>query len=646
MAIGVTHDIAIGGTEYRLTAGGYRRRPAPLRGARITTGDYGYSDLSIWQRWHQFCWNGGMGADKWVDDAMYYYGVGLDVTETERLTLSPDLKPSVNTDLRPNDLGKPRFFFTWQNPSGTTRLYCVSEQDDTDGSTLYKYQDWDDTWVVEQHWGDGKRARAYAKFAGNIVIGFNDGTFKYSDTPNVNGSWTSKAAPAGAGSFGIRSMMKYNGRMYVAYKDKVYRYKNDFTVDGSKVFYNPSGTSPMVAMEVHLGYLYMGSQSGHIHRTDGNNSFDIWQWDGGTEIKSLRSFDGRLFVGTYEYTDDRDVGHQGIYQFTGSAVTQLKKWGQGDKASIMGHFTEYDRKLFYGAPGLWGLNVDAIGNDVGGFGVAVFDPIEDAHSIWATNKDTGTYPDDAEGLGRPWVVDDVIFWNGFLFAAVRGFGNFRTKVKYRDTLPHDGEWDIVASGTNAGYLLSSNYDGGTPGLDKLWRDVVLTGDFPENTSATIHVSTDKGVTYTLIGTVNGDVGGGEKRVRFYLGNMRSHQLMYRLALDSTDATKSPVINGITVSYLPMPEPNWMWDISLTLTEKVVLLDRTTEVTDPKALEAQLAGWFRDQTLLDYIDMDGVSWPEGVILWDYNADYHVPSNAEDPEEWRVRLSLLEVQQGAP
>lgn len=643
--VGVTHDVMVAGHYLRLMPRGYRRRAAPVRGARISSGDYGYGDLSIWQRWHQFCWNGGMAADKWVDDAMYYYGVGLDTTITERLVLSPDLRVSVNTNLRPNDLGHARRYFTWRTKGANERrLYSYSIMPDNDGSTLYKYQDWNDTWVVEQHWGDGKKATCHATFKNEVVIGFSDGVMKHSPTPNNNSNWTNVQAPSSAGSRGITAMMKYSQRLYVAYEDRVYRYKlnkagDKWIVDGNTVFYDAEGSSPIRSMEVHLGFLYMGSEDGHIHRTDSNNTFDIWSWDGGTSIISLRSFDGRLFVGTYEYNDDRTVGHQGIYQFTGSAVTQLKKWGQGDKASIMGQFTEYDRKLFYGAAGLWGLNVDANGVDQGGFGVACFDPIEDAHSIWSTNKDAVTYPD-SSGTGRDWVVDDVIFWRGYLHASVRGFGNFRTKVRYRGTRDEEGDFDI--GGPNSGYLISSNYDAGTPGLEKLWRDAVVTATIPENTSVTLHVSVDRGDTWSEVGTLVGDPAVPERREALGLSDIRSHQLMYRLTLNSTDATKSPVVTGVTFAYLPIAEPNWVWDLTLQLSNRVKLLDGSSEVVDVASIREDLANHFRAQDVVDFLDVDGADWSNAVIIWDFVDDAFIPANAVDPQEVSIRVTLLECQ----
>ena len=190
---------------------------------------------------------------------------------------------------------------------------------------------------------------------------------------------------------------------------------------------------------------------------------------------------------------------------TGSAVTRLKKWGEIDRSTIIGQFTEYDRHLYYGASALWSMNKNSAGTDLGGFGVAIYDSIEDAHSIWATNKDSTTYPD-ASGTGADWIVDDIIYYRGRMFANVRGVGIFFTPVTYRDYITGTVQYDTTttaATGTaNNGFLVSSDYDGGTPGLNKLWRmaqvEVYMDN---QNVDVELQYSIDKGANWTSLGTL-------------------------------------------------------------------------------------------------------------------------------------------------
>ena len=210
-------------------------------------------------------------------------------------------------------------------------------------------------------------------------------------------------------------------KLYCAYENHIYRRALDFTVDGSAVFYEVTDVDYVVAMEPHLGYLYFLSKNARLHRTDGNNTFPIWSWDQNTIGTSLASYDGRLFLATYEYTDAADVGIACLYSFSGAAVMQLKRFGAFGRATTLGRMMVYDRRLWFGASGLWGMNKNAAGTDLGGFGIGTYDAVEDAHSIWATNVDTTTFTD-SSGVGQQWHVDDVIFHNGIMHLAVRGGG--------------------------------------------------------------------------------------------------------------------------------------------------------------------------------------------------------------------------------
>jgi hypothetical protein len=551
-------------------------------------------------------------------------------------------------------------------------------------------------------------------FSKELCIGFSNGKIKSVSNPD-SGTWKNRNPPKGETS-GVTAMRRYRQRLYVAYGDKVYRRKPNWKIDGKTEFYNPAGASKIVAMETHLGFLYMATKSGHIHRTDGNNSFDIWSWDGGIEAVALRSFDGRLFIGTYEFTDDDDIGAGGIYQLTGSAVTQLKRWGKIDKSTTIGDFSYYDRKLFYGASNLWGMNVQADGTDLGGFGVAVYDPIEDAHSIWASNKDTTTYPD-ASGTGVDWIVDDIVWWNGYMHAAVRGHGNFRTSIQYRDylegTVNYDTTTTAALGGSNNGFLVSSAYDGGTPGLLKIWRKATVEA-FMDNNNVDVELqySIDGGNNWTSLGTLqrtlSGTVAvstgsptltgtstefiqelsiGDEVNVQgevltilsvtsdtvatattnssgnqdgsafltklifnrvFEFGDVRSTRMQYRLVLGSSSGTQSPVVKAVTISYLPVPEPEWIWDMTVMVAPNIRLLDSTVDTQNMDTLRSTLADYYRHQTLITFTDRDGTVWARdgspGCLVWDYNYDEHIMGETPGlTKQGRIRLSVLEVQE---
>lgn len=96
--VGTTHHVKINGQFYLVRPGTYRKMPGPMFGARFTTGDPDYNNLSMWQHWAQTCWVGGFGATTWQDDAMFDEGVGIDASQHEVMVLARDLGPTSNRD--------------------------------------------------------------------------------------------------------------------------------------------------------------------------------------------------------------------------------------------------------------------------------------------------------------------------------------------------------------------------------------------------------------------------------------------------------------------------------------------------------------------------------------------------------------------
>ena len=629
--VGTTHHVKIG-TEYCLIRPySYSKKAAPLFGARITTGDPDYNNLSIWQHWAQSCWVGGIDAHEWVDDAMYDIGVGIDTTVHERMSLSRDMPRATGGALNAGSLNEPRRFLIYRNgnsASNTAVLYCLTTPRTYADSYLWK---WDGTtWSLVKTWA-GKKARSFVVFGTDLVVGFNTGVLEYTQDPAS--TWTSVALPS-AVTGEASALAVYNQKLYCAYGNQVWRRANDYTTDGNVVFYQAQAADLIIDFCAHLGFLYMLSKNARVLRTDGNNTFDIWGWDANTQGVSMQSYDGRLFLATYEYTDANDVGFGVLYQFSGSAVTQLKKFGADGRATTIGRMMVYDRRLWYGASGLWGMNKNAAGTDLGGFGVACYDSVEDAHSIWATNMDTTTYTD-ASGVGQAWHVDDVIFLGGFMHIAVRGHGLFKSQTSYRDYLRARAHYDTtttVATGSSSqGFLESSDYDAGTIGLQKLWREIAVHCDLPSSaTSVGIDYSLDGGKTWVAAGANQAGDGITVRRtLKFALNNIRSNRIKYRLRLMTTGDSVSPVVYGVVVAYLPLPEPNWMWQFIVVNSRKQQLLDGTDEVVDTAARFAYLSNLYRSQQMFTFTDMDGVVWTiggPGAFMYDFSS---VPSVTGDP-----------------
>ena len=637
--VGTTHHIQLGGHYYLLKPGSYQRKVAPQFGARFTTGDPDYNNLSIWQHWAQKCFVGGMDAEEWSDDAMYDDGVGVDTTDHEMVRLSRDLLRGVGTNWDVGATSRPRKFVIYNN-----KLYCITIPETDVASALWEYAPGSDGWTSVATFPASFRAYCVGTFDGKLYVGgkvvagatslrFSSGTLT---------TWTTVTNPAGV-TEAVTALKSFQQKLYVAYGAQIWRQKDNQTWDGNVVFYKAnlnSESNYITAMEAHLGFLYMLSNNGHIHRTDGNSTFDIWNWDGGTRGVALRSFDGRLFVITYEYTETANTGFGVLYQMSGSAVTQLKRWGKDTEANIIGSLTVHDRRMFYGASNLLGMQA--------GFGVAVYDPVEDAHSIVASNSDTTTFPRSGTANSSH-CVDDVIFFKGYMFVSVRGHGLFKTQYKpldaKRSVTVGTRTFDMTRAGggiapQNGGWLTTSTYDAGTIGLRKLWRKVTIDYSLPStSTQLYVEYSTNEGQSWTAMGSIT--TVGNRVSQTFTLNNVIANTFKLRITLRSTNQTSSPVLFGFVVSYLPLPEPNWMWTFTIVLSESQQLMDGTTAAVDTEAEVAFLANLYRTKAMVNYIDVDGVSWAAsaqpGTIVYDMTT--WMP-NLTQPLEAEVQITLLE------
>lgn len=641
--VGVTHNIALNGRYYMLRPGSYSKRVAPQFGARFSTGDPDFNNMSMWQHWAQRCFVGGMDAEVYADDAMYDQGVGVDTSTHERVTLSRDLARGAGANWALGGTAYPRKFFVYNN-----LLYVLTMTSGGVASKLWKYDSGTDGWTeIASLFALGLHARCVAVFDGKLYVGgaTTGSVTKLYYSTGVLAAWTLVTPPVGV-SDSVRAMRSFQQRLYVAYGVQVWRLKEDITWDGNVVFYKASALSEsnyITAFEPHLGFLYFLSNNGHVHRTDGNSTFDIWNWDGATTGVAIKSFDGRLFIATYEYTTTADVGYGVLYQMSGSAMTELKRWGKDTEANTLGSLMTFDRHLFYGAGNLFGMRR--------GFGVAAYDPIEDAHSIIASNGDTVTYAPGAAPY-TAMLVDDVFYYSGYLWASVRGHGAFRVLYKPRDWANGLRLYDVSSAGgspgaQNGGWFTTSTYDAGTPGVRKLWRKIIVDYVLPTSAcSITVERSMDNGTSWTVVGTIsvaNGAVATARERKEFFLNNIQAVSMKLRMTLRSTAASVSPTFYGFVVSYVPIPEPNWLWSFTIAMTERQELVDGTEETNDTAEEISFLRDAYRTKQMLTFTDIDGSIWATagqpGVII--YDIEFRIPDPSSVPLEGEIVVTLLEA-----
>lgn len=632
-AVGTTHHVKLGDSLLLVYPNSYFKRAAPAFGARFAGGDPDYSQLNFWQHWGQSCWIGGMGQDGWEDDAMYDYGVGVDTSRHDLLSLSRGLAPGGTGFALGGELTNGRKFHVYSD-----RLYCYDYLSFGNNGLVYKYAGATDTWALSKTF-TSLTVGAMANFSNDMYVGTSGPKLrKYDGT-----DWYRVNKPKGLTDV-PRFMQAYRGRLYVGFGSQLWRLKPNDKWDGNTAFFKGKGVDHYVDAEFHQGFLYFASKNGHILRTDGNQTFDLYQFGSNTKITSLESYDGKLFVFTNEWYDDETEGELVIYQMSGAAMTEIARYGRVGITTVTGGSAEVARKMYYGASSLLGVSAET------GFGVAVYDAREDAHSMFASQRNTTTYADSGAD-GKDYIVDDLHYWGNKFFVHVRGHGVFRVKYTNRDLERDIAEFDnswtgsIAVGNDEGGVLVSSDFDGGTPGLEKIWRKIDVTADML-STACTVHVgySTDGGRTWTDMGSFTKPASGTRTTQSFFFNDVRSERMRYKLQLQTTDPDYSPFVRSVVTSFLPNPEPNWVWQFTAVLSEKVKLLDDTDRTQDVDALKAALEEAFRDDQLVVFTDIDGTIWSDathpGVLIQDitFSAPY---ISAETPREYTVSLQLLEA-----
>jgi hypothetical protein len=131
-----------------------------------------------------------------------------------------------------------------------------------------------------------------------------------------------------------------------------------------------------------------------------------------------------------------------------------------------------------------------------------------------------------------------------------------------------------------------------------------------------------------------------------LENIRSNRIKYRLRLSTSNSAESPVVRGVILSYLPLPEPNWMWEMVVVASRKQQLLDKSVATVDAPALMAYLENLYRTQSLVQFTELNGSVWTtsgKGVLVYDFQL---VPAITGDPSseyalEGDARIVLLEA-----
>ena len=206
--------------------------------------------------------------------------------------------------------------------------------------------------------------------------------------------------------------------------------------------------------------------------------------------------------------------------------------------------------------------------------------------MWSSPRDVYCLFDDGEGVypellsfnGLGWhqayrgASGDNALAGGYSTLTGRTFLNDGDTMGRRHTILRDTPLQDYPVG---GQFDTSFFDGGLPFMFKAFREVTVEArDISASGSISVFYTTDKGVTYTSLGTIT--VNGKTKLSFPSTAAVGAYTLGLRFQFNRNSATSTPVLERFSVTFLNRPTPIYGYTATLLLAPDQLLRDNTAE----------------------------------------------------------------------
>lgn len=207
--------------------------------------------------------------------------------------------------------------------------------------------------------------------------------------------------------------------------------------------------------------------------------------------------------------------------------------------------------------------------------------------MWSSVKDLYCLFDDGEG-----VYPELLYYNGLGWqqgyrgasganAVAGGYSQLTGRTFLSDGSTRGRRHTILRDTPlqdypTTGETRTSFFDGGLPFMYKAFRDVsVECRDISSLGSIAVHYTIDRGVTYTLMGTVTSN---GKTLLSFpNATTVGSYTLGLKFVITRNSATSTPVWERFTVRFLNRPDPIYGFTFTALLAPGQLLRDNTAEI---------------------------------------------------------------------
>lgn len=544
-------------TMFEARGDAYSKSVAQL-GRTVRLGDP--VDLGPNSTWRQTSWEGGEDQRSWNDVQMYHIGDADTASERGRIKMNSGLKRvfgEVRTGVSRYAIGRNAatldatsfdLFFGESNRSNLTT------GSPSGGFRMYKFP-----------WAGGTPTLVKSNFASGISAfsPMNDTSPNLyvgsgREVWNYNGStWTLERTLNKP--IIEHGMLTFNKLLYIASEDRLVTRKSDPGGPIYTVFFETSGGARVTGITNWNNRMWFGAVSPGLVTTlyvsDGITANEALIMPGEFSMHGLVPHYGSLYVFGGKPGKDGVSKVGQIWKYTGASMTLLYESGTGDD----GH----DHII-------WDVDVDGpflvwpesahAGNDWR-VGLMRYDAETDAISHGPGFKTPGQQA----------FIHNIVPFKGTLHVSVwnKATGDVSLMhVKRLGEVRTDG-----VTGTISERVISSEYDGTLPAVEKMWLSARVTYRIKEP-GASLDIGFVKNRAETPDGKPHVEMAGylhydandtGWRSETIDLGMLRAHTLQYVVELyneGAADSKATAEVDSIEFNFMPLGERHWQWRMRL------------------------------------------------------------------------------------
>lgn len=585
MASGDKYHITLDNTGYIIKQGSYSKELQPTTESRYSTGNIGYSDLTVWQYFAQSNWINGFDQKFLVDDSCFYDNEYTNTNEPGEIKLFPQLTVADNfVDAGPIKtiksyngsvyIGVQKVspsIWKWTGSGSATFELSLANM-----STLIDSEVWDDKLYIST--GAGGQVYTYNGTAWNSLaksinwmtswescLWGNSATTLYKYDTTDNSAWTSEFAIAGEY---MKAMKVFRGKIYYLATD-------------------------------------VDNQGTYFCSYDGDLRTKIYTWNEGCR-PSMEIFESKLWM---------EVGGT-LYSFNGAEVRR--------ELNLQSRWGKKGLGIYPTATQDEGKGVCAAGKRF----YCVANPSATSSSLLVKEESTG-FSQAIGVVGYP-ITTLGVFDQGATSDNSLLAGDNSGNLYYLN--------ESLYSTSNTGIVESSWIDADLFSLDKLWNSLVIYHDtLPASTSITAKYKLDDDSAWNTFTNGTSNTSGTTNFSAAFPTGTIGKKLKYQLSLITANSAVTPTVQDVVAKYILNPPVKKKWQFAVVLGNDTILLDGTREPKSGAELEAGLWSAIDKDALLSFTDADNSTF--NVIFSNLRVEGpHI--NQKKGMEYHALVELIE------